>query len=121
MRIEKLACVGAGLIGQGWATVFISKGFETVLQDVSKKILDTAIRNITVNLQFLQANGLLDQIEVEGALDRIRTTTQIEEAAQADYVQESVSENREVKKMVLKKWTLRLPPTQFWRAAHPAS
>jgi 3-hydroxyacyl-CoA dehydrogenase len=40
MGIHKIACVGAGLIGQGWATLFSSQGFEVILQDVSESILE---------------------------------------------------------------------------------
>ncbi|MGZ3525569.1 MAG: 3-hydroxyacyl-CoA dehydrogenase NAD-binding domain-containing protein, partial [Thermodesulfobacteriota bacterium] len=31
MEIRKVACVGAGLIGQGWATLFSSAGLEVIL------------------------------------------------------------------------------------------
>jgi 3-hydroxypropionate dehydrogenase (NADP+) len=103
MKIESVACVGGGLIGQGWATVFISKGYKTVLQDVSTGILETAVRNIATNLQFLQANGLFDQDAYNAALCRISTTTQISEAAaRADYIQESVPEKYNRKKEVFR-------------------
>ena len=38
MDIKKIACVGAGLIGQGWATMFSSRGFEVMLQDLTEEI-----------------------------------------------------------------------------------
>ena len=43
MGINKIVCVGAGLIGQGWATLFSSQGFEVILQDVSELILEKSI------------------------------------------------------------------------------
>ena len=49
MDIHKVACVGAGLIGQGWATLFSSKGLEVVLQDVSETVLEKAMRGIRSN------------------------------------------------------------------------
>ena len=42
MEIERVACVGGGLVGQGWATIFLSQGIEVILQDVSQEILDRA-------------------------------------------------------------------------------
>ena len=38
MDIHKVACVGAGLIGQGWATLFSSAGLEVILQDVTETV-----------------------------------------------------------------------------------
>jgi 3-hydroxyacyl-CoA dehydrogenase len=46
MGIHKIACVGAGLIGQGWATLFSLQGFEVILQDVSESVLEESIRGI---------------------------------------------------------------------------
>lgn len=56
MDISKIACVGAGLIGQGWATLFSSKGLEVILQDVSEAILEKAVRGVRSNLMFLEAS-----------------------------------------------------------------
>jgi 3-hydroxyacyl-CoA dehydrogenase len=53
MDITKVACVGAGLIGQGWATLFSSKGLEVILQDVTQAILEKAVRRVKSNLMFL--------------------------------------------------------------------
>ena len=58
MDIHKVACVGAGLIGQGWATLFSSAGFEVILQDVHEAILEKSIRGVRSNLMFLEANKI---------------------------------------------------------------
>ncbi len=101
MDIKNFACVGAGLIGQGWATLFSSRGFQVVLQDVTEDILDDAVRRVTSNLKFLEAKDVLRQGEANVALGRIKTTTQIAEAVVcADYVQESVPDNYDLKKYV---------------------
>ncbi|MEE9611799.1 MAG: 3-hydroxyacyl-CoA dehydrogenase NAD-binding domain-containing protein [Desulfatiglandales bacterium] len=101
MDIKNFACVGAGLIGQGWATLFSSRGFQVVLQDVTEDILDDAVRRVTSNLKFLEAKDVLRQGEANAALGRIKTTTQIAEAVVcADYVQESVPDNYDLKKYV---------------------
>jgi 3-hydroxyacyl-CoA dehydrogenase len=103
MNISKVSCVGTGLIGQGWATLFSSKGFEVTLQDVSEAILGKAVERVTSNLMFLETNELLRQGEADAALKRIKTTTDIAEAVgHADYVQESVPDNYDAKKQVFK-------------------
>lgn len=110
MEIKNLACVGAGLIGQGWATVFASKGYKLVLQDVSETVLETAVKKIETNLRFLQTNGLLDRNESQTALDKISTTTSIAEAAaKADYIQESAPERYDIKKTVFKEMDAAAP------------
>jgi len=103
MSIQKIACVGAGLIGQGWATLFSSEGFEVILQDVSESALEESIRGIRSTLMFLEANDLLKQGRPETVLGKIKTCTRIGDAVgQADYVQESVPDSYEIKKQVFK-------------------
>ena len=103
MGIHKIACVGAGLIGQGWATLFSSDGFEVILQDVSESILEQSIRGIRSTLMFLEANNLLKQGRTDTVLGRIKTCTHIRDAVcQADYVQESVPDSYEIKKQVFR-------------------
>jgi len=101
MVFGKVACVGAGLIGQGWATLFSSRGLEVNLRDISEDILRRAIERVNSNLIFLEHNNLLRRGEAEAALRRIHSTTNMAEAVDgADYVQESVPDNYEAKKMV---------------------
>jgi 3-hydroxyacyl-CoA dehydrogenase len=103
MNIKKVACIGAGLIGQGWATVFSSKGFEVVLQDISDTILGHSLKDIGVNLAFLEEKGLLNQGKAHAAMKSIKATTSISEAVRdIDYVQESVLDNYVLKKEVFK-------------------
>lgn len=103
MDITKVACVGAGLIGQGWATLFSAQGVEVILQDVTEAILEKAIHQVTLNLWLLETNNLLRQGKANAALKRITTTTNIAEAVDlVNYVQESVPDNYDVKKQVFK-------------------
>jgi 3-hydroxypropionate dehydrogenase (NADP+) len=110
MDINKVACIGAGLIGEGWATLFSSKGFEVTLQDVSEIILEKSVKGVRSNLMFLEANNLLKQGEANAALNRVKTTTHIDEAVHnADYVQESVPDHYDIKKQIFKKLDLTAP------------
>ncbi len=103
MEIRKVACVGAGLIGQGWATLFASKGFDVTLQDMNEIILERSAKGIISNLMFLEANHLLAPGEADTAIMRIKTSTSMGQAARdADYVQESVPDNYDVKRRVFK-------------------
>lgn len=100
---RKLACIGAGLVGQGWATLFSSKGFEVLLQDVNGVILEKAVKGISSNLTFLETKELIGPGEASAAVKRIRTATSLSEAvSDADFVQESVPDDYELKREVFK-------------------
>jgi len=110
MDIHKVACVGAGLIGQGWATLFSSNGFEVILQDVNETILEMSAKGVRSNLMFLEANNFLKPGEAEAALNRIKMSTLIGEAVgHADYVQESVLDHYDIKKQVFKEMDVAAP------------
>ena len=110
MDIHKVTCIGAGLIGQGWATLFSSAGLEVILQDVSETVLDKSMSGIRSILMFLESNNLLKQGEAEAALKRIRRNTLLAEAVgNADYVQESVPDDYEIKKKVFKEMDVAAP------------
>jgi 3-hydroxypropionate dehydrogenase (NADP+) len=110
MDIHKVACVGAGLIGQGWATLFSSAGLEVILQDVTETVLEKSMKGIRSNLMFLEVNHLLKQGEADAALKRIAMSTLIGEAVRnADYVQESVPDDYDFKKQVFREMDVAAP------------
>ena len=99
--IEKVACVGSGLIGQGWAALFALKGYAVVLEDLTEEKLETATRRVESHIRFLVESNLAE--DVDAALGRIKTTTSLEEAvADADYVQESIFESYDAKRAVFR-------------------
>ena len=107
MDVGKVACVGAGLIGQGWASLFASKGMEVVLQDTSQEILAGSLDAISSNLVFMETHGLAAGEGADAVLKRIRTATRVFDAVrEADYVQESVPDNYELKRAVFKEMVL---------------
>jgi len=111
MKINKILCVGAGLIGQGWATLFSWKGYEVILQDLKEETLEYALVQIRRNLEFLAEKKLLENESCDDCLGRIRVTTDLAEAVlDIDYVQESVFESYDVKKEVFKLIDAAAPP-----------
>lgn len=98
MAIENIACVGAGLIGSSWASLFAWKGYDVWLQDVEQDALARAMENVRSNLGFLVEYGFLDKEKESAALQRVKGTVDLEEAvAECHYVQESVTECLPVK------------------------
>jgi L-gulonate 3-dehydrogenase len=97
--MDRIALVGAGLIGQAWAIVFGRAGHEVLLFDAEPAMLEQARRNIGARLEDLASLGLVD--DVEAVLGRVGYAATLSEAlASADYVQESTPERVEVKRTI---------------------
>jgi 3-hydroxyacyl-CoA dehydrogenase len=101
--IKNVACVGSGLIGQGWATLFAAAGYAVTMQDLSDDKLKGATAQVDLNLRLLEDNGRLYQETAAGAYKHIQTTLSLAEAVTgADFVLESVPDNYTAKKTVFK-------------------
>lgn len=99
--IRRVACVGSGLVGQGWATLFALAGYEVVLEDTKDEALDEALRRIEKQMRFLEGVGFA--VGVDEALSRLVKSTDLKDAVkEADFVQESVFESYSVKKDVFR-------------------
>jgi 3-hydroxypropionate dehydrogenase (NADP+) len=102
-NINKVACIGSGLIGQGWATLFAGRGYAVMMQDISEDRLQSAVEQIDLNLKLLEDHGILQKGKAGEAGKRILTTADLAEAVNnADYVQESVPDDYAAKKSVFK-------------------
>lgn len=96
---EKVAIVGAGLVGSGWAIVFARAGFEVALYDAAPGAARRAVDAIVLRLDDLVRAGLL--ADAVAAQARIRVADTLADAlAGAVYVQESVLERADVKRAV---------------------
>jgi L-gulonate 3-dehydrogenase len=94
-----IAIVGAGLVGAGWAIVFARAGRTVRVFDASQAIRERLVQELRSNLEDLARYGLIE--DVQETLDRIAVCDTLEDAMRrADYVQESVLEQVEVKRAV---------------------
>ncbi len=101
--IKKIACVGCGLIGQGWATLFAAAGYAVTMQDLSDDNLKNAGEQVSLNLKLLEDNGRLHYETADAAFNHIQTTLILAEAVKdGDYVLESVPDSYPCKKAVFK-------------------
>jgi 3-hydroxyacyl-CoA dehydrogenase len=97
--MQKVALVGAGLIGQAWAIVFARAGYRVALYDAEAVVLDGAKAAIAARLEDLESFGLVSDPDAIAA--RVRTTDNLEEALDgAAHVQENAPERVEVKREV---------------------
>lgn len=110
MEIDRVACVGSGLIGTGWAVVFASKGLAVCLHDISEQKLRKALSAVREGIEFLARNGLISG-RADRLIEGVSTSTDLREAVEdADYIQESVPEDYGAKRRAfaeISKWAPR--------------
>jgi len=94
--LDTVAVVGNGLIGHGMAQIFAAAGREVVLIGRREESLAGAMERIGASLSSFAAHGLLDSAEVAAAFARIRTSTDLGDAAAAQLVLEAVPADQAV-------------------------
>ena len=100
-RIERVAVVGAGLMGNGIALEFALAGLEVRMHSRTRASLDRARTRIDDALGYLAGFGRITPEQVEAVPSRLRDTTDLEEAVSgADFAIESVFEDLDLKRRV---------------------
>jgi 3-hydroxybutyryl-CoA dehydrogenase len=103
MAESEIGVVGSGTMGAGIAQVFALAGHHVVLVDLTRECLDRAMAGIAKNLERLVKKEGISAAQRDAALAAIQATTDYPDLAPCHIVIEAVSENREVKKQVLKR------------------
>lgn len=96
-QVERVAVIGAGVIGASWAAAFLASGLDVVATDPAQGAESALRRAIADHWPTMQALGL-----AEGAsVDRLSFSDSIETAvAEADFVQENGPERLDLKRDV---------------------
>ena len=103
MDIRSITVVGAGTMGNGIAHVFAQFGFDVTLSDINQQFIDRGLSTISGNLDRQIKKGALTQEQKQATLSRIRTNTNLSQAASnADLVVEAATESKHVKVEVFK-------------------
>lgn len=102
MSIQRIAVIGAGIMGNGIAQVCAVAGLEVSLIDVSQPALDKGLATLSANLDRQVRKDVISSADKEAAIGRITLSTDYAVLAQADLVIEAATENLELKKRILK-------------------
>lgn len=95
--IQRVTCLGSGTIGASWALCFAMNGLDVTLYNHREPSLNEAMGRVRAGAQTLFECGALPG-GVDALMERISTTTDLAGALRdAQYIQESVRENLEVK------------------------
>lgn len=98
LDIKSVGVAGTGMMGAGIAEVAAKAGFTVILRGRTQAAADAALSTLSKSLDFQVAKGKLPAEEGAAALDRVRTTTDLEELGRCGIVVESVVEDLGVKR-----------------------
>jgi 3-hydroxybutyryl-CoA dehydrogenase len=105
-QIEKFLVLGSGTLGLRVGLRAALSGFQVTIYDIDEKSLEKARHTQQKLLHHLISEGRVTNIEADLALKAMHYTTDAGEAAAgADFVNESVTENLEIKKQVWKQFS----------------
>ncbi len=97
MTVNTIAVIGAGTMGRGIAYVSALGGYQTVLEDVRREMLDEAMNWMRKAFDQGVERGKVSADDAKNALARIRTVGRVEEATDADLIIEAAPEDIELK------------------------
>jgi 3-hydroxybutyryl-CoA dehydrogenase len=95
---QRVAVIGAGLMGAGIAQVSAVAGLDVTMRDINDQALQRGLDGIEKSLARFAGKGRISEQDAQAALGRISTTTELEAAAEADIVVEAVFEDLAVKR-----------------------
>jgi carnitine 3-dehydrogenase len=96
--VRRIACIGAGVIGAGWAAHFLARGYDVVAHDPAPDGEARLRELVAAAWPSLEALGLAPG----AARERLRFAPSLEAAlAEAEFVQESAPERLDLKRELL--------------------
>src|SRR4030067_565277 len=102
MDIKTIGVVGAGQMGNGIAQVAAHSGLRVVMSDIADSFIQKGMNTISKNLDRMVEKGKMPSQTKDEVLGRIKTTVQIKEMAEADFVVEAATENESLKLNIFK-------------------
>jgi 3-hydroxybutyryl-CoA dehydrogenase len=97
MSVKNVMVIGAGQMGSGIAQVCAQAGFQVVLNDLKSEFVERGLGVINKNLSRVVEKGRMTAEEKQEVVDRIRPSTDLNDAGAVDLVIEAAVENMEIK------------------------
>ena len=96
--IKKIAVLGAGTMGPGIAQTYAMGGYEVTMWTRSEATREKAIAALKTQLETFAEEGEIAAADIETIFGRISFAKTVEEAVKdADFIQETIVENRDAK------------------------
>ncbi|NOX65817.1 MAG: NAD(P)-binding domain-containing protein [Chlorobi bacterium] len=101
-KIEYVAVIGAGVMGQGIARTISAAGIDVVMIEKGEEKIEEALQNLTRSMEHEISRWAMTKSEMKSILSRIKWSLEMEQVKDADFVIEAVEENFELKKEVFR-------------------
>ncbi len=98
--IQRVGVVGCGLMGGGIAQVCAQAGYDTVVREVDRALLDRGMAAIQKNLDRTVVKGKMSEEDRDATWGRLQPTLELSDLAECDLVIEAIVENREAKQQL---------------------
>ncbi len=100
--MKQIGIIGAGTMGNGIAHICALNGYDVILVDLDKALLEKGLATIKKNLNRQITKGKITQELMDKALRNIQMTTQMTDLSNADIVIEAATENPEIKDSIFR-------------------
>lgn len=102
-KIEYVAIIGAGIMGQGIAQTIASSGLDVIIIEKDHEHLELAKENIINSMKYEIERWAMTESEMKAIMSRIRWNVELEEVEDADLIIEAVAENFQLKRLIFKR------------------
>ena len=103
MKIKKIMVIGAGQMGGGIAQVAAQAGLQVILNDIDMSMIEQRVAFIDKTLTRNVEKGKITAAEQQEILARLVTSTDLQDAADVDFVVEAATENMALKETIFRK------------------
>jgi 3-hydroxybutyryl-CoA dehydrogenase len=110
MTIRRVGVIGCGLMGSGIAEVCARAGYEVVVREVNRDLLDRGLARIDASLARALERGKIGEDEAQQARGAIAGTTRMPDLAASDLIIEAVIEKMGEKQAVFRELDGLCPP-----------
>ncbi len=100
MTFKKIGVVGCGLMGRGIAEVSARSGYDVVVSEINKELLDKGMAAVNQSLSRAVEKGKMTEADKAATLSKIKGTVDMKDFHDCDLVVEAAVENLELKKKI---------------------
>jgi len=97
MDIKTFGVIGAGQMGNGIAQVAAASGLNVIMNDIKDEFVEKGLANITKILTRNVSKEKITEAQKDEILGRIKTSVDLKDMADADFVVEAAVEREDLK------------------------
>lgn len=101
-RIDYVAIIGGGVMGQGIAQTIASAGLDVLIIEVDEEHIKRSQENLNSTMEREISRWSMTQSEMKSILSRIKWSVEISDVADCDLIIEAVDENYDLKMKIFK-------------------